>query len=295
MSRLNLSVYRNQQLCFHVTELETHCTSSFESAAFRDEAVAFRFLANANTVSVVSVIFVGTSDNVFANFATLINILTSTNKNEAVRAFFVHRRANLQCTFEQAMEFAHRLGENQHFEEIGLDSLGFYDMQSAEAVLQSLQGKKLKRFRFCSNGVRVPQVNALLANLVRSSSTIVDLRCDLDFSGDNVKNFERQIKNNYTLLSITDSLSEYNFHFGMERLRRITRRNRDLTWKKVTNTFIECVVALFVFRIPLYIYLWIFDWFPYYNVAHAEYRKVAFLEELFRSVERRKKPFGEQS
>lgn len=66
----------------------------------------------------------------------------------------------------------------------------------------------------------------------------------------------------------------------------IVQRNKLLRWSQVHETIVCTAIALFPHQLPLYIALAIVDAIPYYDEAHAQYKKVRVLERCFATAQR---------
>jgi len=86
--------------------------------------------------------------------------------------------------------------------------------------------------------------------------------------------------NNFTLLDIHCYSNEYPL------VKAICARNNELQWPKVHAMIVDIVIALAPRRLPVYCLLWIIDWLPWIERAHAEIKKVRLIESVMRSVQK---------
>jgi hypothetical protein len=95
---------------------------------------------------------------------------------------------------------------------------------------------------------------------------------------------------NYTICSI--GIHTYGHHvpdmttwlLPNDGLDQMCARNADLLWTKVHAMIFDIVIALAPLNLSIYVLLWIIDWLPHLERAHAEVKKVRLIESVMNSI-----------
>lgn len=157
------------------------------------------------------------------------------------------------------------------------------DDAAIESLCESLAENKSIKYIDWSGNTFGDDGLAALIELLQNNKTIVgvDLRDNVLCGNIGLVMFLALESCNYTLTKVlVDADCE-----SLE-LQHMCARNSVYQWRTVHGIILDTVLALEPLQLTAYVLLWILDFFPHWEVAHTEYRKVTLIVAIINSMRR---------